>query len=390
MSQPSTHVTRWPPLVPVVCGVIVGINLAASVLQERANGYTLTGGIIAAAVAWLPWGSDIFGSVRGQEAHEPTWWLAFFPIPVLIGVGWLIWHPADTDFAPFVLVFMNGELVSRATGRRWIAMVVGLASVTMMVAAQTIGPWTSGAFIWVIGIAFGWFGGYLISQLDARTMELEAAQGELAAKAAAEERSRIAREVHDVIAHSLSVTMLHVTAARMALERGDRADEATDWLREAEEQGRKSLTEIRRTVGLLGPEESAHAPPMPTAVDLPDLVQDFRGAGLEVTLKMEGEVDALPPAAALNLYRIVQESLTNAAKHSPGAKTDVWLNVTDDDIRLRVFNEGANGQTSKPTTDGGRGLRGMAERAVMLNGHLAVGAETGGWMVFLSAPRPTA
>jgi signal transduction histidine kinase len=352
----------------------------------ESNGYDVAPAVVAAAFVTLPFLLDLVDFSVPFRVALPLW---LFPIPVFLGTSYLVWHPSDVDVAPFTLVFMAAEMAARSESKPWVGLYTLIGGCSVMVIADIFGPYNQ-SFIWVIGITFGWVGGFLIWSLGRKTAELKAAQAELTESALTEERSRIAREVHDVIAHSLSVTMLHVTAARMALERGDRDADAADWLREAEEQGRKSLTEIRRTVGLLGPDESATAPPMPTAADIPELVRDFCGAGLDVTLNMEGNIEELPPAAALNLYRIVQESLTNAAKHSPGAKTDVWLNVTDDDIRLRVFNEGVNGHTAQRGTDGGRGLRGMAERAVLLNGNLVAGAELGGWMVFLAAPRPTA
>ena len=375
---------EYPVWVPAVsCGIVV-ITLVAATFEHRPG--TQRGPVVLAGLlAALPFAVDVVSVAVRRHAGFP---LLAFPFPVLLGIGYLVWHPAALDWAPFVLVFMSAELFSRADSPRWLGITSLVACMALMVIAEFSGVF-NGSVIWVIGIFFGGFGGYLVRVLDAKQQQLRAAQEGLSEKAAADERSRIAREVHDVIAHSLSVTMLHVTAARMALERGDRQDEAKDWLREAEEQGRKSLAEIRRTVGLLGPDESATAPPMPTLSDLPALISDFRNAGLDVTLSVEGDVEDLPGAAALNLYRIVQESLTNAAKHSPGAKTDVWLNVTDTDVRLRVFNEGGNGQGHKPNADGGRGIRGMTERSVLLNGNLMVGAENNGWLVFLAAPRPS-
>jgi signal transduction histidine kinase len=278
-------------------------------------------------------------------------------------------------------------MVSRSRGLLWIAVLSGVLAMATVIVAELAGPWDTGGFIWVAGIAFGWLGGFLIRELETRTHELEAAHADLAEKAAADERSRIAREVHDVIAHSLSVTMLHVTAARMALEKGDRTHDAVDSLREAEQQGRRSLTEIRRTVGLLGPDESATAAPMPTTTDLPKLVEQFRDAGLDATLSMEGDVAGLAPATGLNLYRIVQESLTNVAKHAPRAKATVRLDVTAADIKLVVHNE-LNGARS-PRSEDGLGLRGMAERAATLGGSLRTD-DSDGWTVSVVAPRQTA
>jgi signal transduction histidine kinase len=371
----------WPIIVPIVCTVIVAAIAGVTASQERFNNYSLALGIAAAALIVLPFAIDLIGAIAGKET--PGLWLWFFPLPVAIGVLYFMFHPAEVDIAPFILVFTAGEIVSRSRGAIGAALLTGAIGILTVISAQAFGPWADGAFIWVAGISFGWLGGFLVRELDTKTHELEAAQAGLAEKAASEERSRIAREVHDVIAHSLSVTMLHVTAARMALEKGDRVEEAKDALREAEQQGRQSLAEVRRTVGLLG-QSDGKAPPLPTAIDLPALVEGFREAGLDATLRMDGDVGTLAPATSLNVYRIVQESLTNVAKHAPHSTATVDLDVTEDDIRLNVHNGPLNGTAVR--SGDGLGLRGMAERAVAIGGELTTDASNG-WTVSLVAPR---
>jgi signal transduction histidine kinase len=224
-----------------------------------------------------------------------------------------------------------------------------------------------------------------LRELDRGKHELELAQAGLAEKAAAEERQRIAREVHDVIAHSLSVTMLHVSAARMALEKG-RTQDALEALSEAEGQGRASLTEVRRTVGLLGPEESATAAPMPDISDLPRLASDYRNAGLDVRMDVKAEPEHIPPGAGLNVYRIVQEALTNAVKHSPGAPVSVDVRMKKDKVYVRVHNARVNG--ASPNTSGsGMGLKSMAERAALLGATLTTDADDG-WTVTVATSQP--
>jgi signal transduction histidine kinase len=359
----------------------------AALIERQQQSQPMGRPLLYGAIALSPFLLDVLDLVTPFRVRLPLW---AFPIPVLVGGALLVSQPTEVDFAPFVFVFVTAEVASRSAeeNRRWLGAAVGLASIGIMVATDIWGRYDD-SFVWVIGISFGWFGGFLVSSLDTKTHELREAQEGLAEKAATDERQRIAREVHDVIAHSMSVTMLHVTAARMALERG-RGPEALEALREAEEQGRRSLSDIRRTVGLLGSEESAAPPPMPTASDLPKLVSDFRSAGLDVTLSMDGGITTLAPAAGLNLYRVVQESLTNVVKHAPGARARVELNVTDDDIRLRIHNGRTNGAPVRPASGSGHGLRGMIERASMLGGSLATGQDEAGWTVYLEAPRITA
>lgn len=380
-------------IIPLVLAVNIVVRHGA-VDRTAAFGLPV---VAVTALTVLPWLIDVVSAKFGLDRTPPDeltarrqhllpeWFMPewLFSLIVLTGVAVLIWDSVEVDPAPFLLVFLTGEMASRLNVRGGIA--VAAASVIVMLTADLFGPY-SDSFIWIVGIGFGYFGGFALQSQMRLATERRLAEKSLTERAAAEERQRIAREIHDVIAHSMSVTMLHVTAARMALERG-RSTEALESLRDAETQGRNSLIDIRRTVGVLGPDESGPAP-MPGVLDLPKLVNDFQTAGLDVTLSMEGAVDELPPGAGLSLYRIVQESLTNASKHAPGGKTSVDLNVTESDIRLRVFNESGNGSAPAASAGGGRGVRGMAERAVMLNGSLYSGPEIGGWLVFLAAPRP--
>jgi signal transduction histidine kinase len=185
----------------------------------------------------------------------------------------------------------------------------------------------------VLGIIFAWAAGAALAKQERLIDELRAAQAQLAARAAADERQRIAREIHDVIAHSLAVTMLHLTGARMALHRDPQDAEAA--LLRAEQLGRQSLAEIRRTVGLLGHEATGVAAPLPCAADIVPLVREFAAAGLVVDLDVSGDAEALAPSTGLGLYRIAQESLANVTKHAQ-VRASVQLNVDDGTARLRV------------------------------------------------------
>lgn len=364
---------------------IAVLAIAAAIVQRAAAGYPMALQVVFGVVAVLPFALDVVDLALPVRTWLPEW---LFPIPVLVGTAYLVWHPVEVDFIPFLLVFMTAEIVSRSSGRRWLAVGVTLTSMAVMVIAEAFGRFDY-SLIWVIGIGFGAFGGQLIQSLAARTAELKAAEADLAEKAVAEERQRIAREVHDVIAHSLSVTMLHVTAARMALEKREpHTDDALEALREAEGQGRASLAEIRRTVGILGGSEGAAEPPMPDALDIPKLVEDFRRAGMDVSLSIDGEVTELPASTGLSLYRVVQESLTNATKYAPGASARVELTLTDETISLWVRNTASEHPPAPSSNGGGLGVRGMIERAAVLDGTLVAGPDGNGWSVVLRAPMP--
>jgi signal transduction histidine kinase len=209
---------------------------------------------------------------------------------------------------------------------------------------------------------------------------LRAAQAGLAERAQAEERSRIARELHDVIAHSLTVSLLHVTSARLALDE-DR-EEAARALEEAERLGRQSLDEARHAVGLLRADgRSDPNMPLPGSVDVPALVERFRAAGADVRSTVTGDLSVLPGTVGLATYRILQESLTNALKHAPRASSVVAVTVDDRSVRLSVNTSGPPGHGS------GLGLVGMRERAESLGGRFSAGPGGSGWLVTAEIPR---
>jgi signal transduction histidine kinase len=178
--------------------------------------------------------------------------------------------------------------------------------------------------------------------------------------------------------------MLQLTGARLALKAGD-TDEALEALEEAEAAGRSAMTEIHRTVGLLGSSDS-HSTQLatPKAADLPGLVADFRHAGLMVEFDLEGNLDAVPLATGLASYRLVQESLSNAVKHAPGAPVQLRVQVTDTDVRINVVNPVVAGY--RAATSGGNGVRGMAERADLLGGMATAGNGDGTWKVDACIP----
>ena len=376
---PTAEVVDWPWWIPIAMAVAASAASVAAVLQRRVYG-DLTIPAVYCLIAISPFLLDVIDTLTPFKVALP---LPLFPVPVLIGTALLLSRPAPVDFSATVLVFMTAEVVSRAMDHRWLSIAAPLSSVGLMAGLDMFGNYDD-SFPWLMGFCFAGFGGFLIQTLGRKTAELKAAQGELAERSAAEERQRIAREIHDVIAHSMSVTMLHITAARMALER-DRSADALDALREAEQQGRNSLNEIRRTVGLLGPDEASTAPPMPTATDLPKLVADFQHAGLDVAMSTDGDLASVPAATGLNLYRIVQESLTNVAKHAPGATASIDLKINGEDIRLRVHNSNGNGTAFTERSESGLGLKGMAGRAAMMGGSLFAGADGDGWTVALTA-----
>jgi signal transduction histidine kinase len=194
-----------------------------------------------------------------------------------------------------------------------------------------------------------------------------------AAQTAAEERARIARELHDVVAHGLSVVVLQALGGRKVVTADpDAAREAFDAI---ERVSAESLNELRRVLGILRvPDEAPPLAPQPKLGELPDLVDLLRTSGADVELVVEGHRRSLPPAVELAAYRVAQEALTNSVKHAPGSHTVVTLGYEPDTIVVLVIDDGPGG----PVATRGHGLIGMRERMNLYGGSLVAGSRNGG------------
>lgn len=192
--------------------------------------------------------------------------------------------------------------------------------------------------------------------------------------AVAEERARITRELHDVVAHAVSVMVLQVGAVRHRLPSG--MGEERDALQSVEKTGRSALTEMRRLLGVVaGDDAEAERSPQPGLDRLDALVQEVRNTGLDVHLHREGEVVALPRAVDLSAYRIIQEGLTNCLKHANANRADVTLRFRPDGLEIDVTDDG-HGPTAGDNV--GRGIVGMRERVKIHGGEIDAGAGPGG------------
>ncbi len=233
-------------------------------------------------------------------------------------------------------------------------------------------PWAAGVIVAVLGAA-------LIQHQLVLVERLRVAQAGLAERSRAEERNRIARDLHDVIAHSLTVSLLHVTSARLAVEH-DLADAARA-LAEAERLGRQSLAEVRATMGLLRSDPAGGiAAPVPGADQLPRLVQQVRDAGADVSLVVDGDLRGLPATTGSTVYRIVQEALTNASTHAPGSAVVVHVVIRNGQVDVSVDSAGSPGRGS------GLGLLSMRERAQAVGGTCSAGPGGRGWLVHACLP----
>ena len=242
-----------------------------------------------------------------------------------------------------------------------------------------------------------------------RARRLEYEQEQERRLAAQDERTRIAREMHDIVAHSLSSIISQADGARYAAasartaraqqaEQSDPAQQSTPDIAEQTleliaDTARDSLTQMRSLLGLLRTDEATAYAPVPTLSDVPALVEQSRRAGLPVTFTgITGTMArTLPQGAELAAYRTVQEALTNALKHSPGAATTVTIRWGEDGLHLRVHNgpvsSTAAQHIARPVPGSGNGLRGMSERIALYHGTLTYGLQPdGGWLVEAALP----
>jgi signal transduction histidine kinase len=214
--------------------------------------------------------------------------------------------------------------------------------------------------------------GFEADTLAARAAELERSQDEATRVAIAEERARIARELHDVIGHSISVMGVQAGAVRRVLPpEQEREREA---LLAVERVGRDAVTEMRRLLGFLRPVEGIDggSAPTPTLGRVDDLVNEMRRAGLDVELAVEGDLTGISAGRALTAFRVLQEALTNALKHAPGAQVQASLRRTPDELVIEVRDDGVNGSPAA-SSGGGYGLVGMRERVALYGGTLEAG-----------------
>ena len=234
----------------------------------------------------------------------------------------------------------------------------------------------------LIGSAF--LAGLVIALQRDRLARLEREHTAAIGEAADAERRRIARELHDVIAHSVGVMVVQAGAARHVLaEKPDAADES---LRAVESSGHEAMAEIRRLLGVLADNGEAAAPltPQPGIDKLDALVARVRDAGLPVSLSIEGVARHLPPGTDVAAYRIVQEALTNALKYAGGAPTHAVLRFRPDALEIDIVDEG---KTLAPSDGVGRGLTGMRERVALFGGSIHAGRRgEGGYSVHAHLP----
>jgi signal transduction histidine kinase len=280
-----------------------------------------------------------------------------------------------------VAAFLLGNLRDEVLARTGLAVVLGGAA---LIAYNTPDAEAGELVFTPVLFAIGWLAGYALREraVQAEEAEQRALQAErereVAARiAVAEERARIARELHDIVAHSVSVMVLQVGAVRHKLP--EALAEDTEALRGVERTGRTALAEMRRLLGAMRHDgDEAELSPQPGLDDLDRLADEVGRAGLPVRLHVDGKRFPLPRTLELSAYRIVQEGLTNALKHARAGRADVTIRYGRDDVQIEVRDDGAGATAS----DGlGHGLVGIRERVKIYGGEMTAGVAPGGGFV---------
>jgi signal transduction histidine kinase len=310
-----------------------------------------------------------------------------FGAPITVGIAVVLTSFVDERLVPLVFipflagcaaVFLMGLLRERSQAVAGIVLAIGVEA--LVAYRDPLG--SLGAFIptvivfgilWTIAFALG----RKFQEADEareRAARAERGREERARSAVSEERARIARELHDVVGHSVSVMTVQASAVRRLLRPEQERERAA--LLIVEQTGREALAEMRRMVGVLRrPEEAPALAPQPSLEHVERLVEQAREAGLTVELRVEGDPLPLPAGVDLTAYRLVQEGLTNALKHARAQRAQVLVRYSDGDIEVTVSDDGRGTGSGE---GGGHGLVGMRERVAVYGGELEAGPRAEG------------
>lgn len=348
LAAPLAWRRRWPMTVGVVQALLYG-------LLTYLTGYDLNTSQVLLFVSFFSIGA---WSAQRERATR---------VRALIVVGMVVWL-----WSVGVLSFVQNLGASEVSPVRQFLAVMALLSVVNV--AFFVGAWYFGDREWARAVAR--------ADLERAYADIRELRAELVQAAVSQERLRIARELHDVVAHHVTTMSVQAAGARRLLP-GDTETAATS-LRQIESAGRRAVAELRTLVLTLRSEDQEEAPP--GAEQIPDLLDQARAAGMQVSFEQIGPAAQVSPVVGLVLYRVVQEGLTNAAKHAgAGASTVVRLRVRDDGVELDVSDDGHGQRPSAAGT--GTGLIGMHERVTAVGGTLEVGPKPrGGFRVRARIP----
>ncbi|MDT3445715.1 MULTISPECIES: sensor histidine kinase [unclassified Pseudofrankia] len=319
-------------------------------------------------------------------AGPVLYWRRRAPL-IVLGVALTAWavllasHDAAPGWHTILALYATGRYAAADwRGPAGIAAGTALASVDGL---DDPGPWWQVPVIGSVVMFGAWYIGRRVRLRQDRVVQLQRDRAAETRRIVAEERTRIARELHDVVAHRVSLMTIQASGARAVAVEDPQA--ALRAMGAVEEAGRQALDELRHLLGVLRPESDlGELRPQPSLADLPRLIEQVRRAGADVTLATGGLPAGLPARTDLFAYRIIQEALTNVLKHAgPGAPTKVWLRTDRNRVVIEVHDDG-HGTAAMPGQDvvqdgsGGHGIIGMRERALLLGGSLEAGPYAGG------------
>jgi signal transduction histidine kinase len=317
---------------------------------------------------------------QDRLARLPEVFAALVVVPIFVVVG------IQTALEP--MLFLSVTMVLYVS-----AHVESTIRAALIAAFASASPWIIGEFLapeedigwqsWIMAHAFTFSIGRLLHRQQTLIVQLDRARQALADQAVAEERRRIARELHDLAGHTLAAMLLHVTGARHVLRRD--LDDAERALSDAESVGRASLDQIRATVAALRTDERGTDPALAGSADLDALVDEYRRAGIEITATISPRVAELAGPTGTAVHRITREALANVARHAPGNTVEVITAINENDVLLTVADHGRAAASPDPNS-GHFGLIGMSERARALGGSLDAGTTTDGWRVDARLP----
>jgi signal transduction histidine kinase len=324
--------------------------------------------------------STLFAHRRFPFAAPAAYWILAAALTFVDGV--LIAFVGSLGVVGLAAAFMLGHL--RDSRKAGIGLLIVLGSI-LIVVVNIPGAQTTGDLVFIpLRFVVAWVAGYALREraeraeaAEERATRAEREREAAARVAVAEERTRIARELHDIVAHSVSIMVLQVGAIRHKLS--EVLPEDRDALRGVEQTGRGALAEMRRLLGAMRRDgDGVELAPHPGVDRLDSLLEDVDRAGLPVRLHVDGDPFPLPRAIDLSAYRIVQEGLTNALKHARASQADVTFRYGSDELRIEVRDNG----DGLAKSDGlGHGLVGIRERVKIYGGEMTAGAVPEGGFV---------
>jgi signal transduction histidine kinase len=372
----------WFELLIASLGVAGMLELVVGRDSPGAPPTTLWFAIPAVAVLVLP----LFARRRFPFAAPAAYWLLATALSFVDGL--LVAFVGSLGVVGLATAFLLGNLRNGLkAGAGLVVVLVGI----VIIVSNIPGPQPAGDFVFIpLRFVVAWVAGYALreraEQAEAAEMRATLAERErdaAARVAVAEERARIARELHDIVAHAMSVMVLQVGAVRHKLPQT--AEEDRDALGRVEQAGRTALAEMRRLLGAMRRDgDGLELGPQPGLDRLDSLLEDVDRAGLPARLHVDGDPFPLPRAIDLSAYRIVQEGLTNSLKHAGASHADVTVRYSANELGLEVADDGAGAGT----TDGlGHGLVGIHERVKIYGGEMNAGTSPEGGFI-LSARLP--